>query len=150
MAGSTMGETEEEKMNRPVRSSSWGAAIALLLSGMASAQELDYCVQICRSESGADDCRVDADAARQACVEQNGCDALRAAHSEACFGESHDEAACRDARARLRECVTPCHEGFRSQMGACLDRMATCVEEQCAIGLPEPGAGILFRHRLDD
>src|SRR5262245_6006166 len=150
MAGSTMGETEEEKMDRRVKSSRVGAAIALLLSGMASAQELDYCVQICRSESRADDCRVDADAARQACVEQNGCDAHGAAPSAASFGESHEEAACRDARARLRECVTPCHEGFRAQMAACLDRMATCVEEQCAIELPEPGEGILFKHRLDE
>jgi len=150
------GGDEEKKMNRRVRSSSVGAAIALLLSGTAPAQELDFsheldtCVQICRSESGSDDCRLDADAARQLCVEQNGCDALRAAHSEACSGESRDEAACREARTRFRDCVTPCHEGFRAQIGVCMDRMATCVEEQCATELPKSGGAILFRHRFED
>jgi len=137
-------------MNRLVRSSSLGIAISLLLGGTAYAQQFDYCVQLCRSESRPDDCGVDPNAARQLCVEKNGCDALGAAQREICVGENRDEAACRDASARFRDCVTPCQEAFRAQMRACLDRMARCAEDQCGLELREPAGGMLFRGPADD
>jgi hypothetical protein len=147
-------ETEEREMGRSVRYSRFGAVLVLLLTGAAPAQELDSaheldeldsCAGTCRSESGAADCQFDAQQAKQLCLQEHGCDALRGAYSGACLGKNRDEAACNEARGKLRDCVAPCHEGFSARLGVCMELMDTCLREQCGIELPESGPGLRFR-----
>jgi hypothetical protein len=158
--------------NRWVRRSSLGAATALLLGGTAPAQEqlptegepqlsIDdsagegftvgpdpSCFKMCSGESGTDDCRLDAHESKQLCIDGNGCEALRGAYHDACFGENRDTAACDEARARFRDCVRPCDRAFRAQLGSCQDRMATCLEEKCGIEPPKALDGRVLRYRF--
>lgn len=127
-------------MRRLIWCSSLGAAIALLPTGVALAQKRDVCVQTCRSESGSGDCEFDAQEAKRLCLEERGCDTLRGVYSSTCLGENRDQAACNEARGKLRDCMTPCHEGFSAKVGVCMDLMATCLRERCGIELPN-GAG---------
>src|SRR5262249_39952359 len=123
-------------MSRLIWCSSLGAAIALLPTGVALAQKRDVCVQTCRSESGSGDCEFDAQEAKRLCLEERGCDTLRGVYSSTCLGENRDQAACNEARGKLRDCMTPAQEGFSAKIRECIDLMATCLPEPRAIELP--------------
>src|SRR5262245_28219463 len=77
-------------MRRWVRCSSWGAAIAMLLSVVAAAQEPVSCVQTCTTASGVDEIRFGAD-------EGLGAVAAPASPRSLAQGEPPDELVGRDA-----------------------------------------------------
>ena len=126
-----------ETTKRALQALILGAALGLVLSEVAFAQDEEGCFEMCREEGGAGDCRFDAKQAKRLCVEEGGCEALREVYLDACHVQDRDEASCDEARASFRACVSPCHEQFHAQMQLCREQMASCLEAACGIELPE-------------
>lgn len=104
--------------------------------GLNLTEEQKTCLTTCRESQ--DDCVFDAREAMKACLEESGCDALRATYRETCLVETPDATACAAARDAFRACVEPCRETSHTAEKSCRDAVAECATTTCGITLPTP------------
>ncbi len=121
-----------------------GSRLALLLAGIlistgasSAATGEEPCAGACRERTAS--CHADVNDARDECLREAGCQAVRERFRARCLSGRRDEEACGVLRSDLRTCIEICRDVHRREAEMCRSLAATCLRDECGATATDRG-----------